>query len=280
MSNKSEKFKRPSLSTATFTPINQQQINNNNNLRQSSGYLSSNTNSTNSIIEVSTAKPFIKTPTVVGPSTGSGDNNNIKSFKSGITTTSTVSGDNNKNIYNYNVSKITVNDDNDTIVIDTKSSANDFAVTSSATRPSLITTGRTAGADFGARVEKKRRSASIPPKEVPQSELNKAFTDQLMLAKAKLKKKASNSAMNINGDDQEDPDAGSPPPPPAPVPPPVKKEASPSPSLPDVPIPPPAPFLNKPNVRHLPPPPTDPREDLLLAIRRAGGVGGLRKTRT
>lgn len=277
MSNKNEKFKRPSLSTATFTPINQQQINNNNNLRKSSGYLSSSTNSTNSIIEVSTAKPFIKTPTtVVAASTGS-DNNNIKSFKSGITT---VSGDNNKDNHKYNVSKITVNDDNDKIVIDTKSSANDVVVTSSAARPSLITGGRTAGADFGARVEKKRRSASIPPKEVPQSEINKAFTDQLMLAKAKLKKQASNSAMNINGEDQEDPDAGSPPPPPAPVPPPVKKEASPSPSLPDVPIPPPAPFLNKPNVRHLPPPPTDPREDLLLAIRRAGGVAGLKKTRT
>ena len=294
VSTKSDKFKRPSLSTATFTPVNNNPTANNNNFRKSSSNFSSSGNSGvastyGSNVEVASTK---SDPILALASTSSlnKSDTNLK-MKSGITT-----GDNEFNNNNsINVSKIKVNDNhcsnssnnNSTIVIDTEDRGGVVAgFTKAAT--GALTSRREAAAAFGKErgAGVKPRSISIPPKEALQSEVNKAFTDQLMMAKSKLKKQslppANQSTKSINSvDDDNEPDAGSPPPPPAPIPPPAaaKKEPSVSPSLPDIPIPPPAPFLNKP-VRHLPPPPTDPREDLLLAIRRAGGVASLRKTRT
>ena len=287
MNNKNEKFKRPSLSTATFAPINNQHINNNNNLRRS-GYLTSNSTSNSSIIEVGAKEHQ------------SVSNDNFKSSKSGINSSGDTNNiHDNSNNNNNNVSKIKVNDIN-TVVIDTDLKPRRQSLVASMNRSAEVS-GRSvevsggstevSGKSFeiGGRVLKGRRSTSIPPKEPLQTEVNQAFTDQLMLAKAKLKKKASNSGTDRHDiDDTNDyseqtneRDVGSAPPPPAPVLPPstaAKKEVPSTSPIPDAPIPPPAPFLNKP-IRHLPPPPVDPREDLLMAIRRAGGVNGLKKTR-
>ena len=286
MNNKNEKFKRPSLSTATFAPINNQQINNNNNLRRS-GYLTSNSTSNSSIIEVGAKEHQ------------SVSNDNFKSSKSGINSSGDTNNIHDNSNNNNNVSKIKVNDIN-TVVIDTELKPRRQSLVASMNRSAEVSgrsvevSGRSTefsakSFEIGGRVLKGRRSTSIPPKEPLQTEVNQAFTDQLMLAKAKLKKKASNSGTerhdiddtNDYSEQTNERDVGSAPPPPAPVLPPstaAKKEVPSASPIPDAPIPPPAPFLNKP-IRHLPPPPVDPREDLLMAIRRAGGVNGLKKTR-
>ena len=118
----------------------------------------------------------------------------------------------------------------------------------------------------------RKPSSVVPPKELPQEEINRAFTAELMKAKQKLK---YSGRAYIQDEVQVD---GVLPPPPPPILPGVNRKVSSSPSPP--PPPPPAPFQLKKSSRALPPPNLDPRDDLLAAIRRAGGVAGLKKTRT
>jgi len=127
-------------------------------------------------------------------------------------------------------------------------------------------------------------TSSLPPPEPLQADINRAFTDQLMKAKQRLRHsplgvtaETPNSAeINDDDDDSLQRQDGSPPPPPPPV-------------LPD--------SLRR-SAQHATKPlggvtrsaagrsaaamqqPVDTRSDLLSAIRQAGGVHSLRKTRT
>jgi hypothetical protein len=106
-------------------------------------------------------------------------------------------------------------------------------------------------------------SAQLPPKELPQAELNRAFTDELLKAKNRLRSSGGVSGGGSKSQDEEE-DGGVPPPPPPPV------------------LPPPSRGANQPmggQRSQLPPPALNPREELLLAIRNVGGARGLRKTR-
>ena len=99
-----------------------------------------------------------------------------------------------------------------------------------------------------------------------------------MAAKSRLRASAGRTS-----EDRDD--ESTPPPPPAPVLPVSLKSVPPPPSAGAPPPPAPPPMaagvvLTKTGrVRQLPAPASDPRADLLSAIRNAGGFAGLRKTR-
>ena len=119
----------------------------------------------------------------------------------------------------------------------------------------------------------RKPSGLLPSKEVPQEEINRAFTNELLKAKQKLR-----SSGRISVEEEVQVDGVPLPPPPSSFILPGSKKVPGSTSIP--PPPPPAPFLLKKSSRVLPAPTLDPRDDLLAAIRRAGGVSGLKKTRT
>ncbi len=108
------------------------------------------------------------------------------------------------------------------------------------------------------------RTNPLPPKDLPQEALNRVFTDELL--KAKMRLKSSQTPTPLPGRSQETGGGseGVPPPPPPPVLPPGLRPA--------------AGGKGRAAVAQ-PPPLVNPREELLLAIRRVGGAGGLRKTR-
>merc|ERR1712012_373672 len=117
----------------------------------------------------------------------------------------------------------------------------------------------------------KNRNMKIPPKERDQEEVNREFQSELLRAKAKLSRVHNSTYL---GDSQEAPSPPSPPP---------------APAMPGAPPPPPAapappPTLVKSSVSRPRPPVNNinnslnAREELMLAIRGKGGVGGLRKT--
>lgn len=117
------------------------------------------------------------------------------------------------------------------------------------------------------------RSNGLPPKEVPQEVLNKAFTDELLKAKQRLKSsqtggsgRVAPSKSHLLQEDDEDTGGGGggegvPPPPPPPV------------------LPLGMRGLKKVERSPAGPAQVNPREELLIAIRNVGGARGLRKTR-
>lgn len=116
---------------------------------------------------------------------------------------------------------------------------------------------------------KNLNGAKLPPKEREQEEINREFQNELLKAKSKLMKVQKSTYL---GDSQDTPPA-----PPAPVMPPP---------APGAPPPPPAISLVKtpvkvnprPVSKPLPPSNLNAREELMMAIRNKGGLGGLRKT--
>lgn len=115
---------------------------------------------------------------------------------------------------------------------------------------------------------KNLNGAKLPPKEREQEEINREFQNELLKAKSKLMKVQKSTYLGDSVDN--------PPPPPAPVMP-----------SPGAPPPPPAMSLVKNSVKVNPrpvsskPPPSsnlNTREELMMAIRNKGGIGGLRKT--
>ncbi len=107
------------------------------------------------------------------------------------------------------------------------------------------------------------RTVPHPPKDLPQEALNRVFTDELL--KAKMRLKSSQTPTPGRSQETGGGSEGVPPPPPPPVLPPGLRPA--------------AGGKGRAAVAQPPPPEVNPREELLLAIRRVGGAGGLRKTR-
>ena len=123
------------------------------------------------------------------------------------------------------------------------------------------------------------RATFLPPKELPQAELNRVFTDELLQAKSRLRASGGTAISSLTsstsgsrsqgGNDDDDEGVGRgegvPPPPPPPVLPPAMRVTK-------------SAVVGGPRSQ-LPPPAINPREELLLAIRNVGGARGLRKTR-
>jgi hypothetical protein len=109
------------------------------------------------------------------------------------------------------------------------------------------------------------RTVPLPPKDLPQEALNRVFTDELLKAKMRLKS-SQTPTPSLSGRSQETGGGseGVPPPPPPPVLPPGLRAGG---------------GKGRAAVAQPPLPEVNPREELLLAIRRVGGAGGLRKTR-